>query len=202
MGIPPDVLPHIFEPFFTTKESGGGTGLGLAQVDGIVEQLGGTVGVDSRLGRGTVFAIYLPLVESARRTPGESGQRPAVARRGERILVVEGSPQAREALSDAVRMLGYQVLLAGSGREALAVAESRGEEIDLLMAEAQLADMQAADLCRTLRRRRPGLPCLLMDDYGLSGQSQTEIVDENTLHIQKPFTLEALGECLRRALHA
>lgn len=199
-GIAPDVLPHIFEPFFTTKEAGRGTGLGLAQVDGIVEQLGGTVGVVSRLGQGTTFSIYLPLTESKGRAFRSSAHRGRSDRRSERILVVESNSETRGAVSDAVQSLGYRVLMAKTAREALAVFEAERDSIDLLVTAAQIDDMRGEDLCRRLRWKKPGLPCLLLGPHGRGGQSVNSLRQENTFSIQKPFSLSMLADTLRLAL--
>lgn len=199
-GIAPDVLPHIFEPFFTTKEAGTGTGLGLAQVDGIVEQLGGTVGVVSRPGEGTTFSIYLPAVESKglmQRAPARHGPR---TMRGERILVVESNSVTREAVSDAVRSLGYRVVTTESGREALAVFEAAEDRIDLLVTAAQIADMEVDELCRRVRRKQPELPCLLLGAPGTGRQPRSGLREKNTFSIQKPFSIGMLAETLRLAL--
>ncbi|MEE9617186.1 MAG: PAS domain S-box protein, partial [Anaerolineae bacterium] len=123
-GIPPDALPHMFEPFFTTKPVGQGTGLGLAQVYGIVKQHGGEIDVESELGHGVTFVIYLPAlpVSAPEALPREI---PALAEgHGETILVVEDNPGAREALSDTLEMLNYRVLAAANGQEALEIYRS------------------------------------------------------------------------------
>ena len=123
-GIPPDALPHMFEPFFTTKPVGQGTGLGLAQVYGIVKQHGGEIDVESELGHGATFVIYLPSlpVSVPEVLPHEM---PALAEgHGETILVVEDNPGTREALSDTLEMLNYQVLAAANGQEALEIYRS------------------------------------------------------------------------------
>jgi len=199
-GIPPDVLPHIFEPFFTTKEAGSGTGLGLAQVDGIMEQLGGTVGVDSRIGEGTTFTLYLPLVESDTQ-PFLSRERPLRAiRPGQRVLVVESDTETRDALADAVRSLGYRVLAAGSGGEALAVFEAQEQRFDLLITASQTMDMRGIELCRSVRRTRPGLPCVLLGSSGVGNPNRDGLQEKNMLWMQKPFSLAVLGENLRRVL--
>lgn len=194
-GIPPDVLPHIFEPFFTTKEAGTGTGLGLAQVDGIMEQLGGTVGVDSRVGEGTTFTLYFRLVESGRQMLRKGERALAAIQPEQRILLVESSAETREALSDAVRSLGYQVLTADSGSEAVALFHSQKQAFDLLVTSAQTRDMKGDELCRSVRRTQPDLPCLM-----LGSASQHYLREKNTFWIQKPFSLRALAENLRLAL--
>ena len=130
VGISKDMQEQIFEPFFTTKEVGKGTGLGLATVYGIVKQSGGYVWVDSEPGQGACFTIYLPRVKQAI-VPDLSAKAEAQPRGTETILVAEDEEALREAICDFLRSLGYTVLAASSGQQALSVASQHEGHIDL-----------------------------------------------------------------------
>jgi len=118
-GVSPEALPHIFEPFFTTKAAGGGTGLGLAQVYGIVKQHEGNIDVTSELGRGTAFTIYLPALSVSGPCSGAEAAAALVRGKGETLLVVEDNPVTRAALVESLEQLNYRVLEAENGRIAL-----------------------------------------------------------------------------------
>ncbi len=211
-GIPPEAMPHMFEPFFTTKPVGQGTGLGLAQVYGIVKQHGGEIDVQSQVGRGTTFTLYLPaLPVSAPQAPAHEA--PALVKgRGETILVVEDNAGTREALSAVLETLNYRVLKAANGREALEVCRSaeeaypeqgggtrpeRSRRIDLVLTDMVMPKVGGRELIRELRKMNPHLKGLAVTGYATSEDLQEEgIVD--VLH--KPFDVSTLAEVVRRAL--
>src|SRR5690606_35725698 len=131
-GVSPDVLPRVFEPFFTTRGSEGALGLGLAEVDAIVRGHRGRVEIESRPGEGTVFRLSLPAAEGAAREGPASG--------GETILLVEDDRAVREVTREALRALGYRVLLGGGGGEAVEAWEWQGARIGVLVAELGVRD--------------------------------------------------------------
>lgn len=160
VGIPPEVLPRIFEPFFTTKERGRGTGLGLAQVHGIVSQHGGHIRVISEVGKGTNVQIYLPAMgEGEYPAPEPIPTAPSVP--GGMVLLVEDDATVREAVRAGLEHLGCQVLVAGNGKEALTLSERRGREIGLLLTGMVMPDMGGLELVRVLRERAPDLPAVV-----------------------------------------
>ena len=143
-GIAPHVLPHIFEPFYTTKEPGRGTGLGLAQVQGIVTELNGAVSVESQLGTGTTFSIYLPALTPLERTRTEREDAEIPGKRSEIVLLAEDNDATREAVTEVLGGLGYRVLVARTGRQALDLVEQHGENISLLLADIVMPEMGAS----------------------------------------------------------
>ncbi|HKS36470.1 MAG TPA: PAS domain S-box protein, partial [Verrucomicrobiae bacterium] len=138
-GIPPEILQRIFEPFFTTKEAGKGTGLGLATVYGIVKQHQGWIEVESRLGRGTTFNVFLP-AGPRRSAPVAESVTAAARGRGETVLIAEDEPALRRLAARVLRNLGYEVLEAASGVEAIEVWEQQGRKVDLLLTDMVMPD--------------------------------------------------------------
>ncbi len=200
-GIPAEYLPHIFEPFFTTKEVGKGTGLGLSQVYGIVKQHDGFIQVASPAGeRGTRFVIYLPALALSP-VPDEPARRdPAVAGGGETILVVEDDPTTREALCDIMQALGYQVLAAANGREALAVLEQRGEQIVLLLSDLVMPEMGGAELFKAAHQMLPALKMVVLTGYPLGDEGE-ELQSAGVVGwLQKPVDLDHLAQVVAQVL--
>jgi PAS domain S-box-containing protein len=202
-GIPPEVRPHIFEPFFTTKELGRGTGLGLAQVYGIVVQHGGHIRVESEVGQGTEFVFYLPArtselealeaVEALDKTP--------VRGAGEVILVVEDDPAAREAIVDILRSLNYQVLDAADGREALRILERSGNEVDLVLSDLVVPGLGGMGVFRAVKRRNPAAKIVAMTGYPLRDVDTEGLNLDITDWIRKPVNMEQLAQVVHHALH-
>jgi two-component system, cell cycle sensor histidine kinase and response regulator CckA len=200
-GIPAEVRARIFEPFFTTKSPDKGTGLGLSVVHGIVVAHGGEIAVDSEPGRGTAFRITLPLAAAGE--PAAPATAPAIAEEpagggGERILVVEDEAAAREALRDALAMLGYSVTAVASGEAAgLLPAEPR---FDVLLTDFQLPGVSGTDLAIGLRDRWPDLAVVLMSGYAEDDTVREAIKLGAIRFLQKPFTIEAVAREMREAL--
>jgi len=199
-GMSPEVVSHLYEPFFTTKPVGKGTGLGLAQVYGIVQQHDGHIGVETQVGRGTTFRIYLP---AQRVVEAEEGlQEEALATpegEGETILLVEDEEKVREGGQKILESLGYRVLTAADGREAL---EVYGAEVDLVITDMVMPEMGGRELVRQLRKANPHLKALAITGYALPEDVQ-ELREEGILDIvQKPFEVSTLAEVIRRVLDA
>jgi CheY-like chemotaxis protein len=197
-GIPPDVLPHIFEPFFTTKPRGVGTGLGLAQVYGIVQQHGGYIGVETEVGKGTVFRVYLPALERATLYPEEREAVSVPHGRGETILLVEDHAALRAAGREVLERLGYRVLEAADGREALAVYAA--ERVDLVLTDVVMPGMGGAALVEALRRQNPDLKAIAITGYGEDQEVERVRQAGVAAVVRKPFEVERLAEILRRVL--
>jgi len=180
-GMDETVRNRLFEPFFTTKAPGQGTGLGLSVIWGIVRDAGGTVLVDSTLGRGSTFTVLLPAGDiGPEQTP--AGHPTALPQaRGETVLLVEDEPAVRDLLNKAFSKAGWQVLVAVDGEDALAVAAAHPGRIDILVSDVIMPRMGGVVLARSLRRLRPALRVLF-----ITGYADTELSDEEVL--PKPFT--------------
>ncbi|MDX1664368.1 MAG: ATP-binding protein [Candidatus Promineifilaceae bacterium] len=196
VGISSEILPHIFEPFFTTKSAGKGTGLGLAQVKDIIERVGGRVGVESQPGEGATFSVYLPAVDSDARIKSGASAQTAASGREKTILIVEDNAETLAALAEATRELGYDVLTAARGAEALQHFETKGDQIDLLLTDAVMPDLDGIELCRRLRQKCGALPCLVMSGYTFGTEQRQMLEALGATWLQKPFSLETLAENL------
>ncbi|WP_424140569.1 response regulator [Roseomonas chloroacetimidivorans] len=203
-GMPPEVLARAFEPFFTTKEVGKGTGLGLAMVFGFAKQSGGHVKVYSEPGEGTTVRLYLPRAIGVE-LPGK--QRPGapieLPRGSATVLVVEDEPAVREVAATILRDLGYRVLEAADGAEALRVFGENGAKVDLLLSDVILpGGMKGHELARKLNEVRPGLPVLFMSGYTENAIVHHGRLDDGVHFIGKPFEREQLARKVARALDA
>jgi signal transduction histidine kinase/ActR/RegA family two-component response regulator len=198
IGMPPEIQARVFEPFFTTKQLGKGTGLGLASVYGMVQQSGGWISVDSEVGRGTTFKVYLP------RTDDEAPKaetKPKTGLRGdETILVVEDQPEVRALATTALQRYGYTVYEASSGTEALSYCRGFGGAIHLVVTDIVMPGMNGRELARELAKLRPDLKVLYMSGYTDNAVSQQELIDYENRYMQKPFTPESLAEKVRELL--
>jgi CheY-like chemotaxis protein/anti-sigma regulatory factor (Ser/Thr protein kinase) len=204
IGMAADVLAHIFEPFFTTKEIGKGSGLGLPQVYGFAQRSGGSVQVDSAVGRGTTVILSLPRshefpVQPLEATPDAAmpaGQQPVLGS----ILIVEDDDEVAALVADMVHGLGYRATRVASAEAALgALADDR--EIDLVFSDIMMpGPMNGVDLAREIRRRRSNLPVLLTS--GFAGNAMPGASEEGFPVLPKPYQLAELDRALRSALDA
>ncbi len=199
-GIPADVVPHIFEPFFTTKGPGEGSGLGLAQVHGIVGQHGGRVDVASQVGEGTTFAIYLPAlaVRPAESPPPDVAAAPRG--RGEMVLVVEDEDAVRTALVASLEQLNYRTLEAANGEEALAVLERQGERVALVLSDVVMPGMGGMALFRTLRERGCRTPVILLTGHPIKKDLDELWAQGLSAWLTKPPHIEHLAQAVADAL--
>jgi len=189
-GIPPEIQERVFEPFFSTKDAGRGTGLGLAQVAGIVNQHGGRVDLESEPGRGTTVRVFLPL-RTARPSNVKSEADIVPRGQGERVLVVDDDPAVCEITAALVESLGYRVETASDGRQAIERVEAGG--IDLVLSDVSMPHMGGLDLLRALRDRNHTVPVVL-----LSGFAEPEDLRPEVPFLRKPPTRRALGQLLAR----
>jgi signal transduction histidine kinase/ActR/RegA family two-component response regulator len=206
-GMPPEVAARIFEPFYTTKSGEGGTGLGLASAYGIVTQAGGTIAVESALGAGTTFRVRLPALPAASvAAPAPARSEAAaggVAARGETILLVEDEDAIRRLTARFLQQLGYRVLSARRGLEAVAVAAGHHGVIHLVLTDIRMPELTGPELVERLRVARPGLPALFMSGYVNDPVARRGGVNPHAEGIlAKPFTLEQLAQRVRAALDA
>jgi CheY-like chemotaxis protein len=202
-GIPADVLPHIFDPFFTTKAPGTGTGLGLAQVYGIVHQLDGFIQVESEVGMGALFTLYLPLVEEPVPILDETQAAPPRGQ-GETILLVEDEAALREAMAEMLTELGYQVLPAENGRHALYLFGEHKARIDLIVSDLIMPDMGGQELYQQLLQDSPHdepLRMLLVTGYPQEARAQWRMGNGIVKWLQKPFAMEAFAQRVAETLH-
>jgi two-component system cell cycle sensor histidine kinase/response regulator CckA len=188
IGIPADVLPRIFEPFFTTKEVGRGTGLGLATVQGIVHQSGGSVGVESREGRGTTFTICLP---RASHQPAKAERPQPIPLSGgatfETVLVCDDDERVRELIANVLRLRGYTVLEASSGRHALEISAQHRGPIHLLVTDLVMPKLGGIELASQLRKQAPRLIVLYISGYTEQVALLSGPLDPDTHFLPKPF---------------
>jgi two-component system cell cycle sensor histidine kinase/response regulator CckA len=202
-GMSKEIQSKIFDPFFTTKPVGQGTGLGLATVYGIVKQSGGFIDVDSELGRGTSFNIYLPRrkVEASDAAPVETV--PAVARDvtgQDTILLVEDEEAVRSFAARALRMRGYNVLEAGGGEEALEIVKGDGANIDLIITDVVMPNMDGPTMVRHVKALNPGLPVIFMSGYAEEAFRRNDQNSEDIHFLPKPFGLKQLAAKVKEVL--
>jgi len=197
-GISPEILPHIFEPFFTTKDRSQGTGLGLAQVYGIVTQHEGRIDVSTKLDQGTTFTLYLPMLED--KGPAGRGFPQIATGQGETILLVEDDPTVLDSTRAELEQLRYRVLTAADGQEGLQVYDHHRAEIRLVLTDLVLPKMDGVALLRALRAGDPALPIVVMTGYPLTNETQDMFIREGTPWLEKPVALTRLAQVLKQAL--
>ena len=202
-GIPPENMNRIFEPFFTTKELGKGTGLGLATVFGIVKQHHGWIEVESQLGKGTSFHIFLPAT-SLPPTEQESFDTQFHAKGGnETILVVEDERDLREIITRTLNRQGYRVFQAVDGRSALEIWAQYKNEINLVFTDVVMpGGLNGRDLAERFWVDRPGLKVVFSSGYGADTLGKDFKLDANLNYLQKPYLPQTLARVVRRCLDA
>lgn len=200
-GIAPEILPRIFEPFFTTKAAGRSTGLGLAAIFGIVQQHHGWLAVESTVGTGSTFNVFLPAAppearaETPERAAGKSGGG------GEAILLVEDEAAVREFTTAVLQRYGYRVLQASNGTDALEVWKWHGSRIALLLTDLVLEDhMTGLDLAKKLRAAKPGLGVICTSGYGREIMARSGALPGGCHFLQKPCRPQALAGAVRAVL--
>jgi len=203
-GMSPETIAHIFEPFFTTKGVGEGTGLGLATVYGVVKQSSGYIWVDSALGKGSTFQIYLPRYldtqqDSVAKPEVQSGETP---KGSEMILLVEDAEPLRKLAQAFLESNGFRVLSAPNGEAALEIAARHSGAFDLLLTDVVMPGMNGRVLAEKLSLQRPGLKVLFMSGYTDSFIAGHGVLQEGTNLLHKPFTEEILISKVREVLNS
>ena len=200
-GIPDENLPRIFEPFYTTKPEGSGTGLGLAMVYGIVRQSDGFISVHSQPGKGSTFKIYLPVAAPAGReiaSPGSAEKR--VDGGSETLLIVEDEDAVRQSEVEFLSTIGYTVISAANGKEALDQVRARANMIDLVITDVVMPQMSGPKLAQNLASLRPDLKVLFVSGYAEDAVLRKGVADLTEHFLQKPFSLRSLAGKIREVL--
>ncbi len=197
VGMSAEVRERIFEPFFTTKEKGKGTGLGLATVYGIVKQSNGHIYVFSEPGKGTTFKIYFPAVKMRKVVRDKRQNSKKSKGKGEKILVVEDEYLVRELIVDTLKNIGYQVIEASNGDQAMKVFRANRETIDLVLTDLIMPGMNGKKLMEMISKEAPEMQFLIMSGYDDNAISKHGLLEAGINYIQKPFSPKTLAEKLQ-----
>ncbi len=204
------MLPHIYDPFFTTKAPGKGSGLGLSQVHGIVGVHEGHIDVESKVGQGTIFSIYLPALPVHAPDIPTLGTSTLPKGQGETILVVEDNPATQKALVDSSKLLNYQLLTAKNGQDALKVIEQHGDEIMLVLSDVVMPEMGGIALLHALSEQGQNVGVVLLTGHPMEEELEKLYArgmneDGLSLHLVgwllKPPSLTQLAEMVARELN-
>ncbi|PIE81316.1 MAG: hypothetical protein CSA11_04805 [Chloroflexi bacterium] len=199
-GIPEENIQHIFEPLFTTKERGQGTGLGLAQVHGIVKQHDGFVDVDSVMGEGTTFTIYLPVQRMGDTASADSEQMELVGGHGEKILVVEDDEITRKAICAILETFNYETMEAVDANEAIRLFDFFSDEISLVLSDMVMPGMNGDELLTCLQEKQPDIEMIIITGYPFAERDKMTLSQGIVDWLQKPFEVEELVKALQLAL--
>jgi two-component system cell cycle sensor histidine kinase/response regulator CckA len=190
---------RIFEPFFTTKEAGKGTGLGLSTVWGIVHQSGGAIQVQSRVGEGTTFSVYLPCVDEEV-TPEDTRTPSSLSERGETILLIEDDSELRTLAQEVLEARGYRILVAGLPSEALEIAVAHPGPIHLLLTDVVMPGASGRQIADRLSVTRPEMRVLYMSGYMEDTILRHGISEQELAFLPKPFAPNTLVRKVREVL--
>jgi CheY-like chemotaxis protein len=192
------IIHRIFEPFYTTKELGRGTGLGLAMVYGIIKSHGGNIFTSSRPGEGSTFSIYLPA--SDKETLGEEEPEEEMTQGRETILLVDDEEVVLLVTREILESLGYSVLSANNGREAIAIFREKHEAIALVLLDMIMPDLKGSQTYDSLKEVNSQVKVLLSSGYSIDGQATTLLEKGCNAFIQKPYTVSELSRKIRGVL--
>jgi CheY-like chemotaxis protein len=201
-GMDADTQAHIFEPFFTTKEPGKGTGLGLFTVYSIVSQNGGHTQVESVLGVGTKFTIYLPRIDTPVAPVEVESTAPVSLHGGETILLIEDEAIVRDLVRQVLQAMGYTVLEAANGEQALQLSEAHRDLIHLLLADVVLPGLSGPEVAEQLTTTRPDIQVIYMSGYAQETINRYGGAERQCVFLQKPFTPTVLLASVREVLDA
>ena len=198
MGMDEKTRQRIFEPFFTTKEMGRGTGLGLASAYGIIKGHGGVITVESEPGNGTIFNIYLPATD--KQVTGEKKTSDDLYTGNEMILLVDDEVVITDVSREILETLGYQVMVADSGKEAINIYSQRKDEINLVIMDMIMPQMSGGETFDILKSINPDVKVILSSGYSIKGQA-TKIMERGCkAFLQKPFNIKELSKKVRSVL--
>ncbi|HEY6944874.1 MAG TPA: ATP-binding protein [Candidatus Acidoferrum sp.] len=199
-GMDSATVSRIFEPFFTTKEPGQGTGLGLAMVYGVVKQSGGSIWVNSEVGKGTNFRIYLPQAQGIAEVPAPTRPQTTLRQGSETILVVEDDPGVRELVRMMLTSKGYTILTAEPPSEVERICEKHPGDIHLLLTDMILPGASGREIARRVGTMRPGVKVLYMSGYTDDALIRSHGLDKSFAFLQKPFSQGGLAAKVREVL--
>ncbi len=203
IGMDEETMKHIFEPFFTTKEVGKGTGMGLAMAYGVVENHGGFITVTSSPGKGSCFIIHLPISE--RKPEGgkeEMGESLSLEKSKVRILVVEDDRAIRTFTKKSLEDIGYEVLEAVDGLEALEIFERERDNLDLILLDLILPKLNGLEVFKRVKEIKPAQRIVISTGYGLKEHiAQIIDMDDTIVFLEKPYTYLSLKSAIREVLH-
>ena len=206
-GISENNLARIFDPFFTTKEVGKGTGLGLAITYSIIKGHNGWIDVTSKVGKGTTFAIYLPVPQEIQTTaelsPSDQTQAPEIEHSfpgHKTILVVEDDEELRSLTADILESIGYRVITAADGQDALDIYQKNGQNIDLVFSDMVMPNKSGVELFTRLRTINPSLKFVLVSGYNVNG-IQGHMFEEMSALLMKPYTPKQIAALMTEILH-
>ncbi|HXM93132.1 MAG TPA: response regulator [Candidatus Acidoferrum sp.] len=199
IGMDAATIERIFEPFFTTKEVGKGTGLGLATVFGIVKQHGGFINVYSEPGKGTTFRVYLPSDHGAP-DPAKADSDEGPAEGTETILLAEDHEGLRELAQETLEALGYRVVLATNGTEAVELFKTNSDRIDLVILDVVMPGLSGPDAYSNMSAIRPNLAVVFATGYTAEAASLTSLVKKGATVLQKPYSAKSLSQAIRGVL--
>jgi PAS domain S-box-containing protein len=198
IGMDASIHQRIFDPFFTTKEKERGIGLGLASAYGIIKNHNGIITVDSEVGRGTAFNIYLP--ESDQKAHREDSEAGGLIKGSETILLVDDEKMIIDVGQAMLEKLGYRIVVAKSGEQAIDTVKSIGDEIDLIILDLIMPGIKGGKVLDLIREIQPSIPVLLSSGYSLNGQTNDIMRRRCNGFIQKPFNISDLSQEVRKIL--
>lgn len=199
-GISPAIIQNIFEPFFTTKEVGKGTGLGLSMVFGSIQSHEGIIDVESSAEKGTSFHIYLPLIPTPENTRSDSDSSPISAGKGETILLVDDDAMLIESNSEVIESLGYKIITAENGVEAVQRYKDHPNEIDLIIMDMVMPLLSGKNAAEKIKEINPHAKIIFTTGYDLEDSPELEISKSNGNVLQKPFSIETLSQSIQQRL--
>lgn len=207
IGMDEETVSHIFEPFFTTKSVGKGTGLGLSTVFGIIKQSNGGIEVESTLGEGTTFRIFLPLVEYKEEEPPITNQEKEVLCQQpdtskKTVLLVEDQEMVQDLVTEILEDEGFKVVSAYNGKEALEISSTYSGTIDLMLTDVIMPEMNGKELAAKIKETKPELKILFMSGYTGEEMRTRGVLESGTNFIQKPFTPDLLIQKVLEVLNS